>query len=154
MVLRTYILSSSKMICSNKAEQVIVPGADGLIGLTTNHARLMASLETGLINLKIGDTWSPVIIIAPAAVEIYRNMILIGATEIEELPNKGGLEDEQKELQKAINTLKEAVEDKQDTDMRIRAVEDLRLARARVQAAIQLADSPSFEVLEGLEESA
>ena len=45
------IITLEKVVYSGDVESVVVPGADGQLGILANHASLMSILSTGLIRL-------------------------------------------------------------------------------------------------------
>lgn len=45
------IITLEKVVFSGDVESVVVPGAEGQLGILANHASLMSILSTGLIRL-------------------------------------------------------------------------------------------------------
>ena len=45
------IITLEKVVYSGDVESVVVPGAEGQLGILANHASLMSILSTGLIRL-------------------------------------------------------------------------------------------------------
>ena len=45
------IITLEKVVYSGDVESVVVPGAEGQLGILVNHASLMSILSTGLIRL-------------------------------------------------------------------------------------------------------
>ena len=45
------IITLEKVVYSGDVESVVVPGAEGQLGILANHASLMSILSTGLISL-------------------------------------------------------------------------------------------------------
>ena len=48
MVMNIRVLTPTRVICSTSADEVILPGLNGLVGVLDGHATLVTALETGL----------------------------------------------------------------------------------------------------------
>tara|TARA_A100001037_G_scaffold301294_1_gene330467 strand:+ start:7191 stop:7448 length:258 start_codon:yes stop_codon:yes gene_type:complete len=49
------IITLEKVVYSGDVESVVVPGAEGQLGILANHASLMSILSNGIIRLKSAD---------------------------------------------------------------------------------------------------
>src|SRR5438309_1133982 len=55
MSLSVDIMTPERMVLQAQAESVVVPAADGELGILTHHAPLLAQLQPGEIRLRRGD---------------------------------------------------------------------------------------------------
>ena len=55
MVMNIRVLTPDRVICSTTADEVILPGLTGQVGVLDGHATLITALDTGL--LRINRRW-------------------------------------------------------------------------------------------------
>jgi F-type H+-transporting ATPase subunit epsilon len=122
------VLTPDRVICSTTADEVVLPGLTGQIGVLDGHASLITALDTGLLRIKLDNKWTPIILCGGLA-EIDRNRVTVLVNDVEELV-KLNLSEVTKELEKA--TL--AVEDAETSKSKLDAAIELKKATARVEA--------------------
>jgi len=122
------VLTPDRIICSTTADEVVLPGVTGQIGVLDGHASLITALDTGLLRIKLDQKWTPIILCGGLA-EIDRNQVTVLVNDVEELVSLE-LSEVTAELQKA--TL--AVETAETSKARLEATLDLKKAAARVEA--------------------
>ena len=130
MSINIRVLTANRVICSTVADQAILPGLTGQIGVLDGHAPLIASLDTGLLSIKIDEKWTP-IILCGGVVEINQNRVTVVAGDVEELTTTLGLNEATKAVEKATLELEIAENGK----ARLDALVELKKARARLKAA-------------------
>jgi F-type H+-transporting ATPase subunit epsilon len=128
MVMNIRVLTPDRVICSTTADEVVLPGLTGQIGVLDGHAALITALDTGLLRIKLQDKWTPILLNGGLA-EIDRNRVTVLVNDVEELTNLK-LSEAKKELEKA--TL--AVENAETNKARLDACVDLKKATARFEA--------------------
>jgi len=128
MVMNIRVLTPDRIICSTTADEVVLPGVTGQIGVLDGHASLITALDTGLLRIKLNQKWTPIILCGGLA-EIDRNQVTVLVNDVEELISLE-LSEVTAELQKA--TL--AVETAETSKERLEATLDLKKAAARVEA--------------------
>lgn len=128
MVMKIRVLTPDRVICSTTADEVVLPGLTGQIGVLEGHAALITALDTGLLRIKLDEKWTPIILCGGLA-EIDRDRVTVLVNDVEELTNVD-LTEATKELEKA--TL--AVENAQTSKARLDASVELRKATARLEA--------------------
>jgi F-type H+-transporting ATPase subunit epsilon len=128
MVMNIRVLTPDRVICSTTADEVVLPGLTGQIGVLDGHAALITALDTGLLRIKLQDKWTPILLNGGLA-EIDRNRVTVLVNDVEELTNLK-LSDAKKELEKA--TL--AVENAETNKARLDAYVELKKATARFEA--------------------
>lgn len=128
MVMKIRVLTPDRVICSTTADEVVLPGLTGQIGVLEGHAALITALDTGLLRIKLNEKWTPIILCGGLA-EIDRDRVTVLVNDVEELTNVD-LTEATQELEKA--TL--AVENAETSKARLDASVELRKATARLEA--------------------
>jgi len=128
MVMNIRVLTPDRIICSTTADEVVLPGVTGQIGVLDGHASLITALDTGLLRIKLDQKWTPIILCGGLA-EIDRNQVTVLVNDVEELVSLE-LSEVTDELQKATV----AVETAETSKARLEATIDLKKAAARVEA--------------------
>jgi F-type H+-transporting ATPase subunit epsilon len=128
MIMSIRVLTPDRVICSTTADEVVLPGLTGQVGVLDDHAALITALDTGLLRIKLEDKWTPIILCGGLA-EIDRNRVTVLVNDVEELLSIE-LNEATKELEKA--TL--AVENAQTSKDRLDASNELKKATARLEA--------------------
>jgi len=128
MVLNIRVLTPDRVICSTTADEVVLPGLTGQIGVLEGHAALITALDTGLLRIKLDQKWTPIILCGGLA-EIDRNRVTILVNDVEELVSIE-LSEATKELERATV----AIENAETSKARLDASIDLKKATARLEA--------------------
>lgn len=128
MVINIRVLTPDRVICSTTADEVVLPGLTGQVGVLNGHAALITALDTGLLRIKSNEKWTPIILCGGLA-EIDQNQVTVLVNDVEEL-TKIELNEATKELEKA--TLK--VETAETSKSRLDASVELKKASARLEA--------------------
>ena len=132
MAMNIRVLTPDRVICSTTADEVILPGLTGQIGILDGHASLITALDTGLLRIKLDEKWTPIILCGGLA-EIDRNRVTVLVNDVEELITLE-LNEVTKELEKA--TL--AVEAAETSKAKLDASMELKKATARLEAVSYL----------------
>ena len=119
MVMNIRVLTPDRIICSTTADEIVLPGLTGQVGVLDDHAALITALDTGLLRIKSNEKWTPIILCGGLA-EIDQNQVTVLVNDVEEL-NKIELNEATKDLEKA--TL---------------AVETAETSKSRLDASIEL----------------
>jgi len=128
MVLNIRVLTPDRVICSTTADEVVLPGLTGQIGVLEGHAALITALDTGLLRIKLDQKWTPIILCGGLA-EIDRNRVTVLVNDVEELISIE-LSDATKELERATV----AIENAETSKARLDASIELKKATARLEA--------------------
>nr|QCI08028.1 ATP synthase CF1 subunit epsilon [Plumaria plumosa] len=132
MTLQIRVIAPDKIVWDASAEEVILPSSTGQLGLLTGHIPLLTAIDIGVMRVRIDKEWQPIILLGGFA-EIEKNKLTIlvnGAEEVSEIDIDGA----QEHLNQAMALLSKAQSNKE----KIEATQNLRKARARVQAATVL----------------
>nr|YP_009093036.1 ATP synthase CF1 epsilon subunit [Rhizosolenia imbricata]AIR75709.1 ATP synthase CF1 epsilon subunit [Rhizosolenia imbricata] len=133
MSINIRVLTPTRVICSTTADEVVLPGLTGKIGVLEGHASLIASLDTGLLRIKIDEKWTP-IILCGGVVEIDQNRVTVLVLNVEELTTTLGLSEATKEVEEATSELEMAETSKARLDASVK----LKKAQARLEAVTYL----------------
>ena len=128
MVMNIRVLTPDRIICSTTADEIVLPGLTGQVGVLDDHAALITALDTGLLRIKSNEKWTPIILCGGLA-EIDQNQVTVLVNDVEEL-NKIELSEATKDLENA--TL--AVETAETSKSRLDASVELKKATARLEA--------------------
>jgi len=133
MVMNIRVLTPDRVICSTTADEVVLPGLTGQVGVLDGHAALITALDTGLLRIKLNNKWTPVILSGGLA-EIDRNRVTVLVNDVEEITNIG-LSEATKKLEIATLSVETAESSKEKLDASI----ELKKATARLEAINYLA---------------
>jgi len=122
------VLTPDRVICSTDADEIVLPGLTGQVGVLDGHAPLITALDTGLLRIKYNNKWTPIILCGGLA-EVDKNSITVLVNDVEELVSIE-LSEATHELEKA--TL--AIENAETSKARLDASMNLKKATARLEA--------------------
>ena len=132
MVMNIRVLTPDRVICSTTADEVILPGTTGQIGVLDGHATLITALDTGLLRIKLDQKWTPMILCGGFA-EVDRNQVTVLVNDVEELVAL-----DLGEVTKQLEVATEAIQNAETSKARLDASIELKKASARVQAVSYL----------------
>lgn len=127
MVMSIRVLTPDRVICSTKAEEVILPGLTGQVGILDGHATLITALDTGLLRIKLAEKWTPIILCGGLA-EIDCNQVTVLVNDVEELSSI-----ELSEATKALEKATLAIENAETSKSKLDASTELKKATARLE---------------------
>ena len=73
------IITPDTTLYDGKADMVVVPGTDGLIGILNDHAPLVSSLTRGSVKVKLDDT-EKLFEVSGGVVEVLKNKVIVLAS--------------------------------------------------------------------------
>jgi F-type H+-transporting ATPase subunit epsilon len=128
MSLNVRVITPDKVVLDTNTEEIILPSSTGQLGILTDHAALLTSLDIGVIWLKNGTSWNSLVLMEGFA-EVENNKVTVLCNGAEETGSID-LSTAQAELEKAILLVDETTNQKE----KIKATIELRKCKARVQA--------------------
>ena len=128
MVLNIRVLTPDRVICSTTADEIVLPGLTGQVGILDGHAALITALDTGLLRIKLDNKWTPIILCGGLA-EIDRNRVTVLVNDVEELVSV-----ELSEATQKVEKATVAVETAETSKAKLDASIELKKATARVEA--------------------
>jgi F-type H+-transporting ATPase subunit epsilon len=76
MPIRCEIVSQDRMVFEGDADTVVLPGSEGEMGILSNHAPLLATLDFGVIRVRLGDR-EEAFTVAGGLVEVQPKIITV-----------------------------------------------------------------------------
>jgi F-type H+-transporting ATPase subunit epsilon len=132
MVMNIRVLTPDRIICSTTADEVVLPGVTGQIGVLEGHASLITALDTGLLRIKLDQKWTPIILCGGLA-EIDRNQVTVLVNDVEEITSL-----DLNEVNEKLKVAKLDVENAETSKIRLEAILELKKAAARLEAVTYL----------------
>jgi len=131
MPIRTEIVSQDRIVFQGDADLVMLPGAEGMMGILSNHAPLLTTLQYGIIAVR-SKTDEFFFTVAGGIVEVQPDQVTILADAAE---NVAEIDISRAEAakQRAEEMLKEGVSQDPDRYLKIQAA--LRRSTLRIDAA-------------------
>nr|YP_009313918.1 ATP synthase CF1 subunit epsilon [Hommersandiophycus borowitzkae]SCW22172.1 ATP synthase CF1 subunit epsilon [Hommersandiophycus borowitzkae] len=132
MTLNIRVIAPDKTVWDASAQEVILPSSTGQLGILSGHIPLLTALDIGVMRVRIDKEWIPIVLLGGFA-EVEKNKITIlvnGAEEVSDIDS----EQAQTNLDNAERMLSEAMNPK----AKIEATQNIRKARARLQALATL----------------
>jgi F-type H+-transporting ATPase subunit epsilon len=129
MSLHISIIAPDRTVWDANAEEVILPSSTGQLGILRGHAPLLTALDIGVMRVRVDKDWTPIVLMGGFA-EIENDQLTILVNSAEE-GAKIDKDQAQKDLEEMTLRFNEATSSKE----RIEATQNLRRARARVQAS-------------------
>lgn len=129
MTLNIRIIAPDRTVWDANAEEAILPSSTGQLGILSGHIPLLTALDIGVMRVRIDKDWTPIVLLGGFA-EVENDVITILVNGVEEA-SEINLEEAQNSLNEANLMLNEAETNKE----KIEATQNIRKARARVQAA-------------------
>jgi F-type H+-transporting ATPase subunit epsilon len=129
MSLHVNIIAPDRNVWDVNAEEVILPSSTGQLGILKGHAPLLTALDIGVMRVRVEKDWVPIVLMGGfAEVEDDEVTILVNGAEEGSKIDKA---EAQKNLEELTLRFNEAVTNKE----KIEVTQNLRKARARVQAS-------------------
>jgi F-type H+-transporting ATPase subunit epsilon len=132
MVMNIRVLTPDRIICSTTADEVVLPGVTGQIGVLDGHASLITALDTGLLRIKLDQKWTPIILCGGLA-EIDRNQVTVLVNDVEEIVSL-----DLNDVNEKLKIAKLDVENAETSKVRLEAILELKKAAARLEAVTYL----------------
>jgi len=132
MVMNIRVLTPDRIICSTTANEVVLPGVTGQIGVLEGHASLITALDTGLLRIKLDQKWTPIILCGGLA-EIDQNQVTVLVNDVEEIVSL-----DLNEVNEKLKIAKLDVEKAETSKIRLEAVLELKKAAARLEPVTYL----------------
>lgn len=132
MSLKIRVITPERIVWNTSADAVMLPSISGQLGILTSHAPLITSLDIGVLRLKLGETWKPIIVLGGFA-EVEDDEVTVLVNGVEEVIS-GDVNLAKSALEQASKQLENATTDKE----KIQASLNLKRVTARVLALTYL----------------
>ena len=129
MSLHVNIIAPYRNVWDSNAEEVILPSSTGQLGILKGHAPLLTALDIGVMRVRVDKDWIPVVLMGGFA-EVENDELTILVNGAEE-----GSKIDKDEAQKNLELMTTRFNEAETSKEKIEATQNLRKARARVQAS-------------------
>ena len=129
MSLHVNIIAPDRNVWDSNAEEVILPSSTGQLGILKGHAPLLTALDIGVMRVRVDKEWIPVVLMGGFA-EVENDELTILVNGAEE-----GSKIDKDEAQRNLELMTVRFNEAQTSKEKIEATQNLRKARARVQAS-------------------
>jgi F-type H+-transporting ATPase subunit epsilon len=127
------LVSPERLLLSEPVDQVIVPGAEGDFGALPEHANLISLIRPGVLYVyKSGGSAPERIFVGGGFAEVTATSLTVLAEQAQPVA-----EIDRTAAEKAIADAREDVEDAKDDHARAVAQAELKVAEARLAAAVE-----------------
>ena len=128
MSLKIRIITPDKIVWDKTTTEVILPSTTGPVGILNDHASLITALDIGVLRIKTGDNWEPIVVLGGFA-EIEDNNVVVLVNGVEVI-KKGNIAKAFDDVTDASSALENAKTDKE----KLKAAQNLKRLAARAQA--------------------
>jgi F-type H+-transporting ATPase subunit epsilon len=132
MSLKIRVITPERIVWNTSADAVMLPSISGQLGILTSHTPLITSLDIGVLRVKLGETWKPIIVLGGFA-EVEDDEVTVLVNGVEEVTS-GDANLAKSELEQASKQLDNATTDKE----KIEASQNLKRVAARILALTYL----------------
>lgn len=135
MTLTVRVIAPDKIVWDSEAQEVILPSGSGQLGILTDHAPLLTTLDIGVMRVRSGKEWEAIALMGGfAEVEQNEVKILVNGAELSSDIDADEARSQYDEAQKNL----EAASQSDDRRQKIKATKSLKKARAKLQAVGKL----------------
>lgn len=131
MTLTVRVITPDKIVWDQTAQEVILPSSTGQLGILTDHAPLLTSLDIGVMRVRPDKEWKSIAVMGGfAEVEHNEIKVLVNGAEL-------GENIDREEAQTAVTEAETAFTQANaggDRAQQMKAAKNLKKAKARLQA--------------------
>ena len=126
------VLSPDKNVFDGSAEEVILPSTTGQLGILPGHISLLTAIDVGVLRVRADGGWNSIALMGGfAEVDADEVTVLVNNAELGSSIDRGAAESD---LQ-AASTAVAGLEGQPASPEKVKAQQQLNLAKARVQAS-------------------
>nr|UNJ15626.1 ATP synthase CF1 epsilon subunit [Cyanidiaceae sp.] len=130
MALTVKVITPDRTVWEKTVEEIILPSSTGQLGVLMNHAPLLTALDIGVMRARVANEWVPLVLLGGFA-QIDNNLVTIIVSDAEEIRTI-----DEEEANKFLSISIANMEKAQTKREKIEAMQNLRRARARLQAIL------------------
>lgn len=132
MTLNLRVLAPDQSVFDGPVDEVILPSSTGQLGVLTGHVSLLTALESGVLRLREGSSWTSIALLGGfAEVESNEVTVLVNGAELGRTIDRASAEREFEAAAQAAQTF----EGQSASPEKIKAQDALAQARARLSAS-------------------
>lgn len=132
MTLTLRVLAPDQSVFDGSADEVILPGTTGQLGILTGHVSMLTALDSGVLRVREGANWQSIALMGGFA-EVVANevTVLVNGAELGSAIDTSTAQSEFEVAQQAAVDL----EGSEPSPEKVKAQQALARARARLQAS-------------------
>ncbi len=132
MTLTLRVLAPDQSVFDGSADEVILPGTTGQLGILTGHVSMLTALDSGVLRVREGANWQSIALMGGFA-EVVANevTVLVNGAELGSAIDTSTAQSEFEAAQQAAADL----EGSEPSPEKVKAQQALARARARLQAS-------------------
>jgi F-type H+-transporting ATPase subunit epsilon len=132
MTLTLRVLAPDQSVFDGTADEVILPGTTGQLGILTGHVSMLTALDSGVLRVREGTSWQSIALSGGFA-EVVANevTVLVNRAELGSSIDAAAAQSDYEKAQQAAA----AFEGQDPSPEKLKAQQALQRARARVQAS-------------------
>ncbi len=132
MTLTLRVLAPDQSVFDGTADEVILPGTTGQLGILTGHVSMLTALDSGVLRVREGSNWQSIALMGGFA-EVVANevTVLVNGAELGSSIDAASAQSDFEKAQQAAA----AFEGQDPSPDKLKAQQALLRARARVQAS-------------------
>jgi F-type H+-transporting ATPase subunit epsilon len=132
MTLNLRVLAPDQSVFDGPVDEVILPSSTGQLGVLTGHVSLLTALESGVLRLREGSSWTSIALMGGfAEVESNEVTVLVNGAELGGSIDRATAEREFEAAEQAAR----GFEGQQSSPEKLKAQDALAQARARLSAS-------------------
>jgi F-type H+-transporting ATPase subunit epsilon len=132
MTLTLRVLAPDQSVFDGTADEVILPGTTGQLGILTGHVSMLTALDSGVLRVREGANWQSIALMGGFA-EVVANevTVLVNGAELGSSIDAAAAQTAFEQAQQAAA----ALEGSDPSPEKVKAQQALARARARLQAS-------------------
>ncbi|WP_216901567.1 ATP synthase F1 subunit epsilon [Synechococcus sp. CCY 9618] len=132
MTLTLRVLAPDQSVFDGTADEVILPGTTGQLGILTGHVSMLTALDSGVLRVREGASWQSIALMGGFA-EVVANevTVLVNGAELGSAIDSTSAQSDFEAAQQAAAGL----EGSEPSPEKVKAQQALARARARLQAS-------------------
>ncbi|MFN9569657.1 MAG: ATP synthase F1 subunit epsilon [Cyanobacteriota bacterium] len=132
MTLNLRVLAPDQSVFDGPVDEVILPSSTGQRGVLTGHVSLLTALESGVLRLREGSSWTSIALMGGfAEVESNQVTVLVNGAELGGTIDRATADRDFEAAEQAARTF----EGQQSSPEKLKAQDALAQARARLSAS-------------------
>jgi F-type H+-transporting ATPase subunit epsilon len=132
MTLNLRVLAPDQSVFDGSADEVILPSTTGQMGILTGHVSMLTALDSGVLRLREGNTWTSIALSGGfAEVEANEVTVLVNAAQLGSTIDTATAEKEYEQARQAFDVF----EGKPPSPEKVKAEQSLARSRARLSAS-------------------
>ena len=125
------VLAPDQSVFDGTADEIILPSTTGLLGILPGHISMVTAIDIGVMRVLQNGNWNSIALMGGfAEVESNEVTVLVNGAE---MGQNIDIPSAEAELEKAKNEFNQ-LENQENSSEKVKALESLNKARARVQA--------------------